>query len=918
MTGVKNQQSALDVISNNIANVNTVGYKSSRMTFADAISDTISSARGTAGNFGGANPIQIGRGSVISSVDTNFRQGSVDATGIITDVAISGKGFFVVSDGTSNYFTRAGALQIMNDGHLLSQGGSHFIMGRLADASGKLSSTTAMNKIVLPFGRKEPARATENVHIYCNLDKNASRVEELLGQDQLLTKGKAATLKTDLALLDGNSIKLGDQIEINGTDKFGKKILDENNKVFTFTYGQDGTTIEDLLAKINLVFKSTNSVDGATATLDQAGKIRLEANAFGEGKFGLQLISKPDPNQAGTAENRAALIPMTAVLNNKVNQLNGGAAPSMNYQPGDTVDITYAVGSSTQTLTYTFATGNETLQDIVAFMNTNFTNARVVLQQGANANQVQIVDINQLPATITFSNNSSSAANGLTGTGQTFTLSHASEPATKSTDLRNLLNMSMKFGDTIDISGKNPDGSYVSGTFTYGSTADGTTIQDLLNTINRIFNGVTASLSPGGHITVTDNAVGESLSSIAMTTGTAVGFDIDFQTEIFTSSRMLEVGTLPATLTTNLNTLNSVSSTPYQVGDVIEIFAQDMNGPTRKVSFTFGPLIDGHDGVTIEDIINKVNNSNQFPGLTMSFQNGQFVFTDLSTNDLHDYTGIRIVNANTTIGRGLESAFATNAGTNNSVLNLPSFTSVQEGATGKHHSAITVYDSAGQKHRLEIFYTQDSVIGSNKWYWEILIDDGKLAPISGGSGTVNFNDNGSLRSFLYDNGTQLRFQPRGANEMKINLNAGLAGSFDGTTSMDSPSTNLLHEQDGYTLGVLNNINIDDHGIITGIYSNGVSKVLAQMAIATFTNEGGLQKEGNSLYAANGASGNPIIGWAGLNNSTQLKSGYLEASNVDLTEEFAKLIISQRALEANAKVVNTADMVLSTIIDRMKR
>ncbi|HPK41539.1 MAG TPA: flagellar hook-basal body complex protein, partial [Candidatus Cloacimonadota bacterium] len=84
ITGVKNQQAQMDVISNNIANVNTTGFKSNRITFADALSETVSGARGTAGNFGGANPVQIGRGSVVSSVDTNYKQGSLDSTGQVT------------------------------------------------------------------------------------------------------------------------------------------------------------------------------------------------------------------------------------------------------------------------------------------------------------------------------------------------------------------------------------------------------------------------------------------------------------------------------------------------------------------------------------------------------------------------------------------------------------------------------------------------------------------------------------------------------------------------------------------------------------------------------------------------------------------------------------------------------------------
>jgi len=911
MTGVKNQQAQLDVISNNIANVNTIGYKSARMTFADAISDTLTTARGTAGNFGGNNPIQIGRGSIIASVDNNFKQGSVDATGITEDIALNGKGFFIVNDGHTNYYTRAGAFQIMDDGTLLSQGGKNYVMGRLANDNGKLPSTTALNRIVLPYGRKEPAKATENVEIYCNLDKNASKVEEWLGKDQLMVKGQPAKLLTDLAMIDGNNLALGDVIEITGTDREGKKILDADHKEYTFTYGVDGTTIQDFINKINLIYKSTNPIDGATMSLDQAGRMRLIANSAGEGQFGIYFSVKNGTNHTGTAETRNALVGLMTVQPNRINQLNG-SDPSMHYLPGDTMDITYAG----QTRIFSFATGNETLQDIANFMNNNFYGAQIVIRQGATNDEVYLDDIGGVA--FDFSN-SSGTANGLDGTvaGTPYILTGNSEPATISTDLRNLLNMTLDHGDTIEIVGTNPDGTYVSGTFTYGQTASGTTVQDLLNTINKTFYGVTATLSPNGTITMTDNAPAESLSSISLFSGTSAGFDIAFQTEIFTQTEpfMDRVTGIVATVATNINDIESVYNTPYQIGDIIEVYATQLDGVTRKVSFKFGAQ---YDGTTLDDFINRINNSNEFPGLTATLVNGQVVFNDATVSDLNDYTSIQIVNGMGTIGKGLQADFTSNAGTSNSVIKVPTFTQVEVGATGKHHSAITVYDSAGQAHKLEIYYTQDTTIGSNKWYWEMLIDDGKLVPISGGSGTVTFNDNGSLRAFLYDNGTNLRFQPLGAEEVKIKLNGGVPGGFNGMTSTDAPSTNILIEQDGYQQGVLNNVVIDKQGVINGIYSNGVNKTLAQIALANFTNEGGLQKEGNSLYSANAASGNAMVTWAGTNNKTEMKSGYLEASNVDLTDEFANLIVAQRALEANAKVVTTADSILTTIIDRLKR
>jgi flagellar hook protein FlgE len=921
ISGLKNQQAQMDVISNNIANVNTTGFKSNRMTFADALSETISGARGTAGNFGGANPVQLGRGSVISSVDTIFKQGSLDATGIVTDLAVNGKGFFVVTDGARRYYSRAGALQVQDDGSLMSQGGTLYVMGRAADADGNMPSTTAIDKIVLPFGRKEPAKATSEVEIYCNLDKDSSQVEEWIGGTAFKVDSEPAIGTTDLALTDGNKFHLGDIIEITGTLRDGSKLMAEDNQTWTFTYGEDGTTINDLIAKINEAYNSTNSETGSTCQLDQNGKLRLIANSAGENQTTIFLTPKKESNHAASTEYHESTNSLTSIQPDNINEL---AEITASFSANDTVDIT----ANGITETFTFGTGSESLQDILDYLNSGaFGTGKYVLQQGTANDTVQFVNISDATDTVVFANETGGA--GLNGQTE-FTLTASHLNANTSTDLRNLLNMSIGENNTIKIEGTNPDGTYKSAFFKYGELNDGTTIDDLLQKINETFYGVTATITSDGKIKLTDNSSGESYSYIKLSSGTnggtAAGFNIDFNTEVFTMEDAMTTtgGTVIATGATAVNDLDTTVTNPYQEGDAVQIQATMIDGSTKTVTFTYGATANGYDGTTIQDLIDTINNSNEFPGMTVSLgADGKISFTDASLNDDYNYSTFKIVewkhaDGTDNVGYGLASAFSTNAGTNNSVISLPSFKNETEGETGKHSSTIDVYDNLGQTHKVEINYTQDNTPDSNKWYWEIVVDDGKVVPHSGNSGTVTFNDDGSLRAFLYDNGDSLKFNVGGGGEVDINLNAGNAGSFSGITQLSSPSTSALISQDGYGLGVLNNINVDDQGIISGIYSNGVTKTLAQIAVANFTNEAGLQKEGNSLYSANGSSGDPIVGWAGQNNKTVIKSGYLESSNVDLTDEFAKLIISQRALEANSKVVSTADTILSTIIDRMKR
>ena len=120
LSGLRTSQFALDIIGNNVANVNTVGYKSSRAMFKEVMQQTIRSATAaTVGGVGGLNPIQVGLGTNIASVDTNLNQGVIQVTNRETDFAIEGSGYFIVSDGSNNYYTRAGNFDVDQDGNLV-------------------------------------------------------------------------------------------------------------------------------------------------------------------------------------------------------------------------------------------------------------------------------------------------------------------------------------------------------------------------------------------------------------------------------------------------------------------------------------------------------------------------------------------------------------------------------------------------------------------------------------------------------------------------------------------------------------------------------------------------------------------------------------------------------------------------------
>ncbi len=125
VSGLKNHQTKMDVVGNNIANVNTIGFKSSRVTFQDIYSQTIRPATvpSTSGGLGGLNPQQIGLGVTLGTIDIMYTRGATEYTGAPLDISIDGDGFFVCSDGSQNYFTRAGNFSTDSNNNLVNSDG---------------------------------------------------------------------------------------------------------------------------------------------------------------------------------------------------------------------------------------------------------------------------------------------------------------------------------------------------------------------------------------------------------------------------------------------------------------------------------------------------------------------------------------------------------------------------------------------------------------------------------------------------------------------------------------------------------------------------------------------------------------------------------------------------------------------------
>src|SRR5581483_6448828 len=152
ISGLKNHQTFMDVVGNNIANVNTTGFKQSRVTFQDILSQTVRNASGPQGGLGGVNPEQVGLGTLIGGIDTIQTQGTLQSTGKLTDMAIQGDGYFVMNDGKQNFFTRDGSFDLGTDGTLVNPSSGLHVMGWMPDATGTINTASPPTNITIPIG----------------------------------------------------------------------------------------------------------------------------------------------------------------------------------------------------------------------------------------------------------------------------------------------------------------------------------------------------------------------------------------------------------------------------------------------------------------------------------------------------------------------------------------------------------------------------------------------------------------------------------------------------------------------------------------------------------------------------------------------------------------------------------------------
>lgn len=225
ISGLKSHQTKMDVVGNNIANVNTTGFKAGRTTFADALSQQVTGATrpgGLGDGMGGTNALQIGMGTAIASVDNLFSQGNLQSTGQTTDLAIEGEAFFVVGDGQNQYYTRDGAFTLDAAGHLTMANGL-VLQGLNANDLGQISDTALVESINIPLSTQSPANATTEVAFGRNLDADSIALGTVTYSKRFLTNAATTTAYSGLYDNKGNALgmQIGDTITLSGTTPAG-------------------------------------------------------------------------------------------------------------------------------------------------------------------------------------------------------------------------------------------------------------------------------------------------------------------------------------------------------------------------------------------------------------------------------------------------------------------------------------------------------------------------------------------------------------------------------------------------------------------------------------------------------------------------------------------------------------------------
>ena len=850
VSGLKGHQTKMDVVGNNIANVNTTGFKSSRVTFADTLSQTQTDAVAPGNNVGGINPKQIGLGTGVASVDLLFTDASVQATGKNTDVALSGNGLFVVKGGSETYYTRDGAFEFDADGNYVLPGSGHYVQGWLAK-DGVLNTNSSTENIVVKSGKVMDAKSTGKIAYEHNLDAASLSVVAISGGNPSKIGTKTYTSATEgtltgtaaypltLALADGTtattpsgSYKVGDSYSQNITSgsATASSVLDVKLNL------ADGSTVNGtsgVTYTIGNDYSYTTTSSGDTITANPNRRVLVSTSdgyVTGELTSGTYTVGD-SYTYSGDSIMANYYNTVTATLANgeTITGSSGttytvGTPCSYSKSYGESVTVT--PGDTTQTFTLTI-TGNGSfgVQEIPVDPSTLSGSPQTVTVGGTYEYSgmtcyVNSITVNSAPTALS----ATSTISGLESRTNISSLTTSSA----------ITKMSQNYTTAAEATTSNPmtltmsDGSTVtqtSGTYTVGYSLPVTTMITVYDTL-----GNTHSIPV--YFTRTEVLSGDST--------TVNGNTWTISLDTVCNRDMSPTADSPVTCSfANASDSAFTSSLEFTSGSIDKsnsnLYISAISGGTSSTSGTTTTLTASESSpikLTVQDAAGNT--------YTLAATSGSYTYTTASGGVGSDYL-IQYVS-----GGELPTSTAT----------LPS----ADGTT----TTISMKNT-------DLLFTT-----AGKYY-------------SGSPTTTTMTlSNGALET------------------QTITLDCNSLTQFAGSSTINGTA-------DGNAAGTLKSVSIDSSGVITGVYTNGVKQSEAQIAIAQFTNASGLTKTGSSLYQASSNSGTPNVKTA-ADLGVSITPSALEMSNVDIANEFSDMIITQRGFQSNSKIITVSDEMLETMIN----
>lgn len=917
VTGLQAHQVAMDVEGNNIANVNTVGFKYSRASFADLFSQTHKVATAPQGNLGGKNSMQIGLGSTVNTVTKIFKQGTIQTTEKQSDMAIQGDGFFVVSpDGGKTYlYTRNGDFRLDSVGNFVDRNG-YIVQGWLRNEdTGLIDPTGPLKNIVIEPGMSMEANPTSELAIIANLNSGSN----------------IGTKSSPIYALD----EFNDFLDLNGNGLWDDGEAKNPNDLNTNTYyinSNKEVAVKEAGVDLGVVFNGAG--EGINLREGQGMWV-----SYADAKVTFGPLNNLNNNQA---QNRTLHI-----------SLNGIEIPATTIASMDEVAKKINEFTNKTGVQATVINGNE-LQ-LTNNNNTGTTDeSKNIKIKAYEDDSTSIKSTNIITA---YKYTYSSAAG--TNAGHLYSDSAARVVRTTE-DLRKAMQTDAR--EYVNYSGSNVSNAVNGATYITNKilgiidAANGNVqtakqnvrqqIQRALQDTQDTFNGFKAN----GAITepISEAAVGVMVSILNSSDQimqnqqiTTINDLKEAIRELVTNDKLAEFASRewnspldadgnPDAANNAANGLpaptgNEHSNATYRdtnLNDGVKVTVNEkgqfvFENPAGDASYGQN---DGH--MTQANPAGPGGNPVKDSPNAFTDANGQKQVPSNQDTYINDYnmqisvTGYSNLAQNINENSALADVFKSLSGG----LSTGTSSRVSSNLTMSSHAATTeIYDSLGSKHEIKFEWRKVSYSPENGTEWSLLIQvpepgvlnaDGAVSNVI--SGSARFNNDGTLLGFTP---STLTFTANNGSApgQNIELNFGKIGGSNGLRSNDNPSTTDNIIQDGYAAGILEGTRIDESGTIIGSFSNGRSFGLAQVSLAVFTNNEGLETRGGNIFSQTANSGDPVFGAAGTSRRGTITASALEMSNVDLSRALTQLIVVQRGYQANSKTITTSDQMLTALL-----